>query len=82
MKCVQTLKHLFNHSDKTVSNGYILALAPRLVEYLHLEATKCPNTELELQLSIEVINAVESLIRLAEPDKGIIEIFVISLYSR
>ncbi|XP_065200390.1 HEAT repeat-containing protein 5B isoform X2 [Planococcus citri] len=71
MKCVQTLKHLFNHSDKTVSNGYILALAPRLVEYLHLEPTKCPNSELELQLSIEVINAVESLIRLAEPDKGV-----------
>lgn len=67
---MQTLKHLFNHSDKAVANGYILALAPRLVEHLHAESTKCPSTELELQLSIEIINAVESLIRLAEPDKG------------
>lgn len=67
---MQSLKHLFNHSDKTVSNGYILALAPRLIEYLHSDLSKDPSSDAELQFTIEIINAVESLVRQAEPDKG------------
>lgn len=70
IKCVQTLKHLFNHTDKTISNGYIIALAPRLMEYLHSKSINSLSSESDLQLTIEIINAVESLIRLAEPDKG------------
>lgn len=64
------MKHLFTHPDKAVSNGYILALAPRLVEYLYSESYRYPSSEDEVQLTIEIISAVETLIRLAEPDKG------------
>lgn len=71
---MQTLKHLFNHSDKAVSNGYILALAPRLIEYLHSDSSKDPASDAELQFTIEIINAVESLVRQAEPDKGTFDV--------
>jgi len=78
---VQTLKHLFNHTDKAVSNGYILALAPRLIEHLHSDLSKDPPSDAELQFTVEIINAVESLVRQAEPDKGTLEFFYFPCHS-
>ncbi|RZF35276.1 hypothetical protein LSTR_LSTR014265 [Laodelphax striatellus] len=67
VKCVQTLRSIFSHSEKTVSTGYIHALAPRIVEYLHSEAARNPTSDAELLLTLESIYTIESLVPLAEP---------------
>lgn len=68
LKCVQTLKTIFVHPEKSISTPYIHALAPRLVEYLYSEDSKHVENELELSFTLECINTIEALIALAEPN--------------
>ncbi|XP_039288533.1 HEAT repeat-containing protein 5B isoform X2 [Nilaparvata lugens] len=67
VKCVQTLRSIFSHSEKAVTTGYIHALAPRIVEYLHSEAARNPTSDNELLLTLESIYTIESLVPLSEP---------------
>ncbi|KAK0176436.1 hypothetical protein PV328_000569 [Microctonus aethiopoides] len=71
LKCVQTLKTIFVHPEKSISTPYIHALAPRLVEYLYSEDSKHVENELELSFTLECINTIEALIALAEPNNRI-----------
>lgn len=67
IKCVQTLHTLFSHSNKAVSSGYIHALAPRIIQYLHSIEVMSLNSELKLQFVLELIYTADSLVKLAQP---------------
>ncbi|XP_046742187.1 HEAT repeat-containing protein 5B isoform X2 [Diprion similis] len=67
LKCIQTLRTIFMHPERSVSTPYIHALAPRLVEYLYSESSKQVSTETQLTLTLESIATIEALISLAEP---------------
>lgn len=67
LKCVQTLKSLFAHPDRTVATPYIHTLAPRLVEFLYSDSARNIFSDGELVVTLETIVTVESLIELAEP---------------
>lgn len=71
LKCIKTLKSLFAHPDKAVATPYIHSLAPQLVEYLFSETAKKMSSNEEFCITVETINAVESLIALAEPHNRI-----------
>ncbi|KAK9890049.1 hypothetical protein WA026_008857 [Henosepilachna vigintioctopunctata] len=71
LKCVQTLKSLFAHPDRSIGTAYIHSLAPRLVEFLYSESARKIYSEGELLVSLETIVCVESLISLAEPQNRI-----------
>lgn len=71
LKCVQTLKSLFGHNNKTVATSYIRSMAPRLVEFLHSDNATTLETEDDLLVVQETITCVESLIALAEPQNCI-----------
>ncbi|XP_066155601.1 HEAT repeat-containing protein 5B isoform X1 [Euwallacea fornicatus] len=71
LKCIKTLKSLFAHPEKAVATPYIHSLAPQLVEYLYSEKAKKPSSSEEFYITVETINAVESLIALAEPHNRI-----------
>ncbi|KAK2577979.1 hypothetical protein KPH14_008413 [Odynerus spinipes] len=66
LKCVQTLRTIFLHPERTISTPYIHSLAPRLVEYLYSDKSKQVINELELAFTLECISTVEALIGLAE----------------
>ncbi|XP_017777275.1 PREDICTED: HEAT repeat-containing protein 5B isoform X3 [Nicrophorus vespilloides] len=67
LKCVQTLKSIFSHSDRSVATPYIHALAPRLVEFLYADSARQIFSDGELSVTLEAIVTVEALIGLAEP---------------
>ncbi|XP_031336319.1 HEAT repeat-containing protein 5B-like [Photinus pyralis] len=67
LKCIQTLKSVFLHTDRTVATPYIHALAPRLVEFLYSENSHKLLSDIELSITLKTIVTVESLINLAEP---------------
>ncbi|XP_023717362.1 HEAT repeat-containing protein 5B isoform X2 [Cryptotermes secundus] len=67
LKCVQTLRTIFSHPDRSVATPYIHALAPRLVEFLYSETSRQLSSDTELSLTLESIQTVETLITLAEP---------------
>jgi hypothetical protein len=67
VKCVQTLRSIFQHPDKSVSSAYILALAPRIIEYLHSDESRNIATDMELQYTLECIYTVEALVKLCDP---------------
>ncbi|XP_046614986.1 HEAT repeat-containing protein 5B isoform X2 [Neodiprion virginianus] len=67
LKCIQTLRTIFMHYERSVSTPYIHALAPRLVEYLYSESSKQVSNETQLTLTLESIATIEALISLAEP---------------
>ncbi|XP_043289102.1 HEAT repeat-containing protein 5B isoform X2 [Venturia canescens] len=67
LKCVQTLKTIFVHPERSISTPYIHALAPRLVEYLYSDKSKQVTSEIELSFTLECISTIEALIALAEP---------------
>ncbi|XP_018322639.1 HEAT repeat-containing protein 5B isoform X2 [Agrilus planipennis] len=71
LKCVQTLKSIFNHSDRAVATPYIHALAGRLVEFLYTDAAKTVTSNDELTLTLEIVTAVETLIALVEPQNRV-----------
>ncbi|XP_034942648.1 HEAT repeat-containing protein 5B isoform X2 [Chelonus insularis] len=71
LKCVQTLKTIFQHPERSISTPYIHALAPRLVEYLYSDKSKQIQNELELSYTLECVNTIEALITLAEPKNRI-----------
>ncbi|KAL1493305.1 hypothetical protein ABEB36_011384 [Hypothenemus hampei] len=71
LKCVKTLKSLFAHPDKGVSTPYIHSLAPQLVEFLYSESAKKLSSSEDFSITVETINAVESLIALADPNNRI-----------
>jgi hypothetical protein len=71
LKCVQTLKSLFAHPDRTVATPYIHTLAPRLVEFLYSDSARNIFSDGELVVTLETIVTVESLIELAEPQNRI-----------
>lgn len=67
LKCVQTLRTIFQHPDRNIATPYIHALAPRLVEFLYTEGSKQISSETELSLTLEIFQTVEVLVGLAEP---------------
>lgn len=67
MKCVQSLKTIFSNGDRAVCTGYIHALAPRLMDYLHTRDAKQISTDMELTLTLETISALHALVLLTEP---------------
>ncbi|XP_019760374.2 HEAT repeat-containing protein 5B isoform X2 [Dendroctonus ponderosae] len=71
LKCIKTLKSLFAHPDKSVATPYIHSLAPQLVEFLYSDQAKQITSNEEFCMTFETINAVESLIALAEPHNRI-----------
>uniref|UniRef100_A0A1B6GMZ3 HEAT repeat-containing protein 5A n=1 Tax=Cuerna arida TaxID=1464854 RepID=A0A1B6GMZ3_9HEMI len=71
IKCMQTFRSILNHSEASVAAGYIHALAPRVVQYLHSEGARHVGSDLELALTVESLTVVESLVRLAEPQHRI-----------
>ncbi|XP_014295577.1 HEAT repeat-containing protein 5B isoform X2 [Microplitis demolitor] len=66
LKCVQTLKTIFLHPDRSISTPYIHALAPRIVEYLYSDQSKQVENDLELSFTLECISTIEALIALTE----------------
>ncbi|KAK5639624.1 hypothetical protein RI129_012116 [Pyrocoelia pectoralis] len=71
LKCIQTLKSVFSHTDRSVATPYIHALAPRLVEFLYSENSHKLLSDIELSITLKTIVTVESLITLAEPQNRI-----------
>ncbi|XP_067013409.1 HEAT repeat-containing protein 5B [Anabrus simplex] len=71
LKCVQTMRTIFAHSNRSIATPYIHALAPRLIEYLYTESSKQLLSDAELSLTLESIQTVETLITLAEPQHRI-----------
>ncbi|KAK6641234.1 hypothetical protein RUM44_012943 [Polyplax serrata] len=71
IKCVETMRRIFLHSDRSVSTPYIHALAPRVIEYLYSEESRQLTSEYQLTLTLESIRTVESLISIAEPKQRI-----------
>ncbi|KAK4872023.1 hypothetical protein RN001_016147 [Aquatica leii] len=71
LKCVQTLKSIFLHSDRAVATPYIHALAPKLVELLYSGYCHKLNSDTDLSIILETIVTVESLIALTEPQNRI-----------
>lgn len=71
LKCIKTLKSLFSHPQKAVATPYIHSLAPQLVEFLYSEKSKNMASNEDFCITVETINAVESLIALAEPHNRI-----------
>lgn len=67
IKCVQTLHTLFSHSNTSVSSGYIHALAPRIIQYLHTTEKQSVDSELKLQFVLELIYTAETLVKLSQP---------------
>jgi HEAT repeat-containing protein 5 len=67
LKCIQTAKSIFLNADLKVATPYIHSLAPRIIEHLFDDNTKCPKDEIELTLIQESITTVDCLITLAEP---------------
>nr|CAD7195140.1 unnamed protein product [Timema douglasi] len=67
LKCVQTVRTIFAHSDRNVATPYIHALAPRIIEFLYTDASRLPVSDAQLSLTLESIHTVETLITLAEP---------------
>ncbi|EEB14387.1 conserved hypothetical protein [Pediculus humanus corporis] len=67
IKCIETMRRIFAHSDRTVSTPYIHALAPRVIEYLYTEESRHFDSEADLTLTLESIRTVDSLITIAEP---------------
>lgn len=67
IKCVETMRRIFSHPDRSVSTPYIHALAPRVVEYLYSDESRHLTAESQLTLTLESIRTVDSLISIAEP---------------
>ncbi|XP_076321914.1 HEAT repeat-containing protein 5B isoform X4 [Tachypleus tridentatus] len=81
LKCVQTLRSMFQHPDRSIATPYIHALAPRVVEILvQLTAdltTQSTVTDRQFSLATECLNCLDTLVTLASSDK---KIHVLSLY--
>ncbi|KAK7086919.1 HEAT repeat-containing protein 5B [Halocaridina rubra] len=67
IQCIQTLESIFSHNEGEISTPYIHALAPRILEYLH-DSHNNVNSEAELQLLTESLNAMELLIPRTLPE--------------
>lgn len=67
IKCMQTFRSILGHSAANVSAGFIHALAPKVLQYLHGEQARRVTTDLDLALTLESLGVVEALVRLAEP---------------
>ncbi|XP_051162515.1 HEAT repeat-containing protein 5B isoform X1 [Leptopilina boulardi] len=67
LKCVQTLRTIFQHPELSISTPYIHSLAPRIVEFLYSEQSKQVENDSELSFTLECIMSIEGLIALAEP---------------
>lgn len=67
LKCIQTMRSIFVNSDLKVATPYIHALAPRVIEGLYAADAKHPKDDVELNIILESITTVETLIALAEP---------------
>lgn len=67
LKCIQTMRSIFVNADLMAATPYIHALAPRVIEGLYAADAKHPKNELELNITLESITTVETLISLAEP---------------
>ncbi|XP_054269957.1 HEAT repeat-containing protein 5B-like isoform X2 [Macrosteles quadrilineatus] len=71
IKCMQTFRSILGHSAANVSAGFIHALAPKVLQYLHGEQARRVTTDLDLVLTLESLGVVEALVRLAEPQHRI-----------
>lgn len=67
IKCMQTFRSILGHSAANVSAGFIHALAPKVLQYLHSEKARQVTTDADLTLVVESLGVVEALVRLAEP---------------
>lgn len=69
--CVQTLRSIFQHQDRSVSTPYIHSLGPRIVETLLHCADDLGNTtenELRLSVALECLQTLETLLAAAPTD--------------
>ncbi|KAL1474253.1 hypothetical protein MTO96_038124, partial [Rhipicephalus appendiculatus] len=69
--CVQTLRSIFQHQDRSVSTPYIHSLGPRVVETLLHCADDLGNTtenELRLNVALECLQTLETLLAAAPAD--------------
>lgn len=67
IKCIETMRRIFAHPDRSVATPYIHALAPRVIEYLYTEQSRRVTSDAELNLTLESIRTVDTLISIAEP---------------
>lgn len=67
MICVETMRRILAHPDRSVATPYIHALAPRVIEYLHKEESRRITSDDQLELTLESIETVDTLVSLAEP---------------
>lgn len=66
LKCLQTLRSLFAHPERSVATPYIHMLAPRVMENLYAEESKTPRSDVQLAIVLESIQIVDTLIALTE----------------
>lgn len=64
---MQTFKSILNHTDASVAAGYIHALAPKVLQFLHSEQAQRVASPNDLTLTVESLNVLEALVQLAEP---------------
>ncbi|KAL0275721.1 UNVERIFIED_CONTAM: hypothetical protein PYX00_003499 [Menopon gallinae] len=69
--CVETMRRILSHPDRSVATPYIHALAPRVIEYLHKEESRRVTSDDQLELTLESIETVDTLVSLAEPKNRI-----------
>ncbi|CAN7999924.1 unnamed protein product [Ixodes hexagonus] len=75
--CIQTLRSIFQHQDKTVSTPYIHSLGPRVVETLvrcaedlmSMPGNTGGSSDLRLNIALECLQTLESLL-IAAPSEG------------
>lgn len=74
---MQTFKSILSHTDGSVAAGYIHALAPKVLQFLHSEQAQRVASPSDLALSVESLNVLETLVQLAEPQHSKISEFAI-----
>ncbi|XP_076463435.1 HEAT repeat-containing protein 5B-like isoform X2 [Babylonia areolata] len=72
LKCVQSFVSILQHPDRQVAPPYIHGLAPRMMEHLHATAgSASPPSDNDLQLTLEELGMMETLVALAEDNKRV-----------
>ncbi|CAG2165004.1 unnamed protein product, partial [Oppiella nova] len=73
LKCIQTIRAIFEHSNSKVSVPYIHILAPRMIEVLNnlVKYIKTNDiiSQMECEIVLELFQTLEVLIEMAQQDK-------------
>lgn len=64
---MQTFRSILNEADSSVAAGFIHALAPLVLQFLHSEQARRVTSSLEMALTVECLAVVETLVSLADP---------------